>query len=151
MSFAGPGCDLISPLSTVCPDPTLLPLCCSYTSQPHFETQRHGSGHLPGAHAEVCLSALTGSHYRVSRSQARGKGYRGDEEGIEPIYQLEAGSSVASWVTQPHNYARMQVIILMRRLACCTSAAPGPSCLGYVRVLITVATSSSVKHPQHVH
>ena len=47
--------------------------------------------------------------------QARGKGYRGDEEGIEPIYQLEAGGSVASWVARPHNYARLQVLLVLRK------------------------------------
>ncbi len=59
---------------------------------------------------------LTASRCRVIHSQTRGKGYRGEEEGIEPIYQLEVGSSVANWVTRPHNYARMQVFLLMWRL-----------------------------------
>ena len=40
--------------------------------------------------------------------QARGKGYRGDSEGVESIFGLEAGGDAATWANRPHNYARMQ-------------------------------------------
>ena len=58
---------------------------------------------------------------------------------------------MTSWVTRPHNYARMQVVLLMYRLPYCISAKPGPSCLDHVKGSITVTRASAAKQPQHVH
>ena len=46
----------------------------------------------------------------VAAVQAHGKGYRGDWEGIEPVYGLEPDSDLPAWVGRPHNYARLQVL-----------------------------------------
>ena len=84
--------------------------CAEASSQPDIATHWHGF--VQRDFSPRGMTPALGSH-----QQARGKGYRGDEEGIEPMFQLEAGSSVASWVARPHNYARMQVLLMMQNLS----------------------------------
>ena len=90
--LSGPGCDLIGPLSTVRALSDLYKTCVScrivtFRKQPAATFSMCDPRHLP---------------------QARGKGYRGDTEGVEPVFGLEAGSDTAAWANRPQNYARMQ-------------------------------------------
>ncbi len=65
--------------------------------------------------------------------QVRGKGYRGDSEGVESVFGLEAGSDTAAWANRPHNYARMQARLPAFRL----SLDPAVTLTAVVEVILT--------------